>query len=42
MSGYTNGSISDRGLLSAGVRLLEKPFTATALAKAVRTALDEG
>lgn len=41
MSGYMNGTISDRGLLAADVRLVEKPFTATSLAQAVRKALDQ-
>lgn len=36
-----NGTISDRGLLAADVRLVEKPFTATSLAQAVRKALDQ-
>jgi PAS domain S-box-containing protein len=42
MSGYTNGTISDRGLLAEGVVLVEKPFTAASLAQAVRKALDAG
>ncbi len=40
MSGYTNGAISDRGLLAEGVILIEKPFTGSQLAVAVRRALD--
>jgi two-component system, cell cycle sensor histidine kinase and response regulator CckA len=40
MSGYTNGAISDRGLLPDGVVLIEKPFTGSQLAAAVRKALD--
>jgi hypothetical protein len=40
MSGYTGGSLSDRGLLVKGVSLIEKPFNADALARAVRQALD--
>jgi PAS domain S-box-containing protein len=40
MSGYTDGAISHHGVLGEGVLLLEKPFTADHLAKAVRNALD--
>jgi len=40
MSGYTNGAISQQGVLGEGVMLLEKPFTADSLARAVREALD--
>jgi CheY-like chemotaxis protein len=40
MSGYTNGAISHHGVLGEGVALLEKPFTAEKLARAVREALD--
>jgi CheY-like chemotaxis protein len=40
MSGYSDGTISDRGLLSDERALVEKPFTASALAQAVRKALD--
>jgi CheY-like chemotaxis protein len=40
MSGYSDGTISDRGLLSDERSLVEKPFTASALAQAVRKALD--
>ena len=40
MSGYTNGAISQHGVLGEGVVLLEKPFTADKLARAVREVLD--
>jgi CheY-like chemotaxis protein len=40
MSGYTNGAISQHGVLGAEVVLLEKPFTADKLARGVREALD--
>jgi len=40
ISGYSNGAISRRGILDAGAKLLEKPFTSEALARAVRAALD--
>jgi CheY-like chemotaxis protein len=40
MSGYTNGAISQQGVLGEGVMLLEKPFTGDELARAVREALD--
>jgi len=40
MSGYTNGAISQHGVLAEGVMLLEKPFTGDKLARAVREALD--
>jgi two-component system cell cycle sensor histidine kinase/response regulator CckA len=40
MSGYTNGAISEHGVPGEGVVLLEKPFTAEKLARAVRQALD--
>jgi signal transduction histidine kinase len=41
MSGYTESAVIHNGRLDAGVRLLEKPFTTSALAVAVRKALDE-
>ena len=41
MSGYADDDIDRRGLLVDGVNLLQKPFTGTALALAVRAALDE-
>ena len=40
MSGYADGAISHQGVLGEGVVLLEKPFTADELARAVREALD--
>jgi CheY-like chemotaxis protein len=40
MSGYTDDDILRRGLLERGQRLIQKPFTATALAHEVRTVLD--
>ncbi|MEX2153248.1 MAG: PAS domain-containing protein [Gemmatimonadaceae bacterium] len=40
VSGYTDDEILRRGLLERGQRLLQKPFTATALAHEVRTVLD--
>jgi two-component system, cell cycle sensor histidine kinase and response regulator CckA len=40
MSGYTDDDILRRGLLDRGQRLLQKPFTATALAHEVRSVLD--
>ena len=40
MSGYTDDEILRRGLLERGHRMLQKPFTATALAHEVRSALD--
>jgi len=40
MSGYSNGAISDRGMLLAGTALLEKPFTWERLGSSVREALD--
>ena len=40
MSGYTDDEILRRGLLERGQRMLQKPFTATALAHEVRSAID--
>lgn len=39
-SGYAADAIVHQGVLEAGVRLLEKPFSMEALAAAVRAALD--
>ncbi len=39
MSGYPDDVIDQRGILEPGLRLLQKPFTATALLVAVREAL---
>lgn len=40
VSGYTDDVIVRRGLLDASASFLQKPFTATSLARAVRDALD--
>ena len=40
VSGYTDDVVLRRGLLDASASLLQKPFTATSLARAVRSALD--
>jgi PAS domain S-box-containing protein len=40
MSGYTDGALSQHGVLEPGVRLLQKPFRTDQLAWAVRAALD--
>lgn len=40
MSGYTDHSISHRGLLDSGIQLLSKPFTGAALTKKIREVLD--
>jgi two-component system, cell cycle sensor histidine kinase and response regulator CckA len=39
ISGYTDESIAHHGVLEPGVRLLEKPFSAEALAQQVREIL---
>ena len=41
MSGYTDGALSQHGVLGAGIHLVEKPFTSDLLARKVREALDE-
>jgi CheY-like chemotaxis protein len=41
MSGYTDGALSQHGVLGAGLHLVEKPFTSDRLARMVREALDE-
>ena len=41
MSGYTENAVIHNGRLDPGVRLLEKPFTTSKLAHAVRQALSE-
>ena len=41
MSGYSDVTVAQRGLLRGGERLLQKPFTPEALARAVRQLLDE-
>ncbi len=40
MSGYTENVIAHHGVLDEGVALLEKPFTPTGLAEAIRAVLD--
>jgi PAS domain S-box-containing protein len=40
MSGYSNGAIQGRGLLDEDVMLVEKPFSAAELGRAVRRALE--
>ena len=40
MSGYTDGALSQHGVLGDGVLLIEKPFTSEKLATMVREALD--
>jgi two-component system, cell cycle sensor histidine kinase and response regulator CckA len=40
MSGYTDDAILQHGLFDAGVQLIAKPFTATALTQKVREVLD--
>jgi hypothetical protein len=39
MSGYTNGAITQHGVLMEGAVLLEKPFTVDRVVRAVREAL---
>jgi FixJ family two-component response regulator len=41
MSGYTDDIIIRRGILDPGSMFLEKPFSARALAKAVREVLNQ-
>ena len=42
MSGYTDEVIAHRGVLDPAVALVQKPFTAKALAQRVRQVLDQG
>jgi hypothetical protein len=39
MSGYTGELIAEREILKSGIALLEKPFTRTALLKAIHSVL---
>jgi CheY-like chemotaxis protein len=39
MSGYTDDAIAKRGVVESGVNFLQKPFTMSALAKIIDTAL---
>jgi DNA-binding NtrC family response regulator len=41
MSGYSENTISFRGLLNSNIHLIEKPFTSLILAGKVRNVLDE-
>jgi two-component SAPR family response regulator len=41
MSGYPSDGIANSGILSAGVVLLEKPFTREILSRRVRQVLDD-
>ena len=40
MSGYTDDSIMQQGILEGGVAFIQKPFTPTALLQKVRDVLD--
>ena len=40
MSGYTDDTIAHHGILEAGISYLQKPFSPTALARKVRSTLD--
>jgi PAS domain S-box-containing protein len=42
MSGYTANVVAHQGVLDSGVQLIQKPFSAKALAEKVREILDEG
>jgi PAS domain S-box-containing protein len=42
MSGYTNEAIGRQGVLEPGTNFIQKPFTADALLRAVRAAIDRG
>jgi len=41
LSGYTDHVVVDRGVLSAGARFLQKPFSPEALARKIREVLDD-
>jgi two-component system, cell cycle sensor histidine kinase and response regulator CckA len=40
MSGYTDDMLSDQGILAGETQLIQKPFTAEALARKLRSVLD--
>ena len=40
MSGYTDDAMGDHGVLDAGTRFIQKPFTADALFRKIREAID--
>ena len=40
VSGYAGETLAHRGVLETGMALLQKPFTAAALARKVREVLD--
>jgi FixJ family two-component response regulator len=42
MSGYTDDSIVNHGVLAKGLEFLQKPFTPEDLASKVREVLDQG
>jgi two-component system cell cycle sensor histidine kinase/response regulator CckA len=42
MSGYTDSSIAQHGVLEAGISLLHKPFTEEGLVRKIREVLDAG
>lgn len=41
MSGYTDATLANHGILESGVRLITKPFSPTSLVRKVREVLDE-
>jgi len=42
VSGYATPVLTQQGILDAGVNLLEKPFSASSLARALRSVIDRG